>query len=292
MRARSFVLGVVLVTAAIGGVGAQAPRQWPLAPTPPDGQRVVPFFDGFYENADGSVVLSFGFSNLNRDETIEIPLGPDNFIEPKEFDGRQPTSFPTVAGLGPTGARRDRERGVFTVTVPATFKGDVVWTLRHRGQIHKVPGRTKSGAYGLKWPMAMGSIPPMLRFAASGPVGRGPMGIESPPLQATVGTPLPITVWLKDDSQRDAETVQVKERAAARPALSVNWYKHAGPGPVTFEPTRSGLTELEGTATSAATFQQPGVYTLRVRADNFGRPDTSAGNQCCWTNGYIKVTVK
>jgi hypothetical protein len=30
---------------------------------------------------------------------------------------------------------------------------------------------------------------------------------------------------------------------------------------------------------------------LRVRADNFGRVDTSAGNQCCWTNGYVKVTV-
>ena len=40
------------------------------------------------------------------------------------------------------------------------------------------------------------------------------------------------------------------------------------------------------------TFAQPGAYMLRVRADNFGRPDTSAGNQCCWTNGYIQVTVK
>ena len=291
VRARSFVLGV-LVTAAIGGVGAQAPRQWPLAPTPPDGQRVVPFFDGFYENADGSVVLSFGFSNLNRDETIEIPLGPDNFIEPKEFDGRQPTSFPTVPGLGPTGARRDRDRGVFTVTVPATFKGDVVWTLRHRGQINKVPGRTKAGAYGLKWPMAMGSIPPMLRLAASGPVGRGPMGIDGPPLQATVGTPLPLTVWIKDDSQRDAETVPLKVRGPARPLIGVNWSKHAGPGPVKFDPAKSGLMELEGTDSTTATFTQPGTYTLRVRADNFGRPDTSAGNQCCWTNGYIKVTVK
>lgn len=292
MRGRSFVLSVVLVTAAIGVVGAQAPRQWPLAPTPPDGQRVVPFFDGFYENADGSFTLSFGYSNLNREETVEIPLGPDNFIEPKEYDGRQPTSFTTVTGPGPTGARRDRERGVFTVTVPATFKGDVVWTLRFRGQIHKVPGRTKSGAYGLKWPMAMGSIPPALGFAASGPTGRGPMGFEGPPLQATVGTPLPLTVWLKDDSQREADAVQVKERGAARPAINVNWYKHTGPGPVVFEPRRTGLTALEGTATSAVTFTQPGSYTLRVRADNFGRTDTSAGNQCCWTNGYIKVTVR
>jgi len=297
VRGRSWFLGAALVTAAIGVVSAergaeQAPRQLPLAPVPPDGQRVVPFFDGFYENADGSFTLSFGFSNQNFDETIEIPLGPDNFIEPKEYDGRQPTTFTTVQGGGPTGARRDRERGVFTITVPATFKGDVVWTLRNGGQVYKVPGRTRTGAYGLKWPMAMGSVPPVVRFSATGPTGRGPMGIESAPLQATVGTPLPLTAWIKDDSQRDAETVPLKVRGPARPLIGVSWYKHSGPGPVKFDPVKSGLMELEGTTTSTVTFTQPGVYMLRVRADNFGRPDTSPGNQCCWTNGYIKVTVK
>ena len=273
-----------------GGVD-QAPRERPLAPVPPDGQRVAPFFDGFYENEDGTITLSFGYSNFNREETIEIPLGPNNFIEPKEYDGRQPTSFPTVPGSGPTGARRDRERGVFTITVPATFKGDVVWTLRHNGQTHKVPGRSKTGAYGLRWPMAMGSIPPLLRFRADGPSGRGPVGLESPPLQATVGTALPVTIWTKDDSKRDKE-IEVKERGPARASLNVNWYKHSGPGLVTFDPQKSAMVELEGTFTSAVTFAQPGVYMLRARVDNFGRPDTSAGNQCCWTNGYIRVTVK
>ena len=280
------------MTTAVAVASAQAPRQWPLAPLPPDGQRVAPFFDGFYENADGTITLSFGYSNLNRDETIEIPLGPDNFIEPKQFDGRQPTSFPVSPASGDPNAaasgRRDRERGVFTVTVPAGFKGDVVWTLRHRGQTYKVPGRSKTGAYGLRWPMASGSIPPLVRFAADGPTGRGPVGIESAPLQAAIGTPLSVTIWIKDDSQRDPEPVQVKERGPARPALNVHWFKHTGPGPVTFNPRRSTLTELEGTATSAITFTQPGTYLLRVRADNFGRVDTSAGNQCCWTNGYIR----
>ena len=123
MRRQSFVLSLVFAftAAAIVAVSAQVPRERPLAPVPPDGQRVAPFFDGFYQNPDGTITLSFGYSNLNRERTIEIPLGPDNFIEPKEFDGRQPTSFPPVIGSGPTGARRDRERGVFTVTVPSGF---------------------------------------------------------------------------------------------------------------------------------------------------------------------------
>jgi hypothetical protein len=305
VRGRWLIASVVVMTAGIGVAGAkpgspprvferggvdQAPRQWPLAPVPPDGQRVAPFFDGFYENPDGTITLSFGYSNFNRTGTIEIPLGPNNFIEPKEYDGRQPTSFPVTPVSG-DGGRRDRERGVFTITVPATFKGDVVWTLRHAGQTHKVPGRAKTGAYGLRWPMAMGSIPPLLGFTADGLTGRGPVGLESPPLQATVGTPLSVTIWTKDDSKRDDE-IQVKERGPARNAINVNWYKHSGPGDVTFNPQKSSLVEVEGTATSAITFAQPGTYVLRVRSDNFGRPDTSAGNQCCWTNGYIRVTVK
>ena len=72
MRGRSFLLGVTLVAAA---VALAAEQQRPLAPTPPEGQRVVPFFDGFYENADGSVLLSFGYSNLNATVVIGIPVG-------------------------------------------------------------------------------------------------------------------------------------------------------------------------------------------------------------------------
>ncbi len=85
-----------------------------------------------------------------------------------------------------------------------------------RGQTHKVPGRSKTGAYGLLWPMAMGSIPPQLRFKADGPSGRGPVGIESPPLQATVGTPLSVTIWLNDDSKRDRRDRDQGARARAQ----------------------------------------------------------------------------
>jgi hypothetical protein len=112
----------------IGSTPSGAQTQRPLSPLPPDGLRVAPFFDGWYDKPDGTMTLSFGYSNLNRDELIEIRLGPDNFIEPKQFDGRQPTSFPPPqgesttrgGGLGPD--RRERERGVFTITVPASYK--------------------------------------------------------------------------------------------------------------------------------------------------------------------------
>jgi hypothetical protein len=290
---RALFIGMCAALAAAVHVDAQRAR--PLAPLPDDGLRVAPFFDGWYENADGSITLSFGYSNLNRNEVIEIPLGPDNVVEPKEYDGKQPTSFPPVRtdSSGARIDRRERERGVFTVTVPAGFKGDVVWTLRYRGQSYRVPGRSKTGAYQLRWPMAMGSVPPLLRFTAGGPTGRGPVGLQSDLLQATVGKPLALTVYFKDDSVREADAVPFKPRGgAAKAAINVTWYKHTGPGAVTFDPAQSGIAELEGQASTSATFDAPGDYVLRVRGDNFGRFDTSPGNQCCWTNGYIRVAVK
>jgi hypothetical protein len=288
---------IVLLACAtlVVALPARAQRTRPLAPLPDEGLRVAPFFDGWYENEDGSTTLSFGYSNLNRDEIIEIPLGPDNFIEPKEFDGRQPTSFPPVRtdSSGARIDRRDRERGVFTITVPAGFKGDVIWTIRYRGQTHRVPGRAKTSAYQLRWPMAMGSVPPLMRFKPDGQTGRGPMGIRADGRQTTVAAALPLTIFLEDDSVREPDPVPFKPRGGgAKHAINVTWYKHSGPGTVTFDPPQSGIAELKGQASTSASFSAAGEYVLRVRADNFGRFDTSPGNQCCWTNGYIRVTVK
>jgi len=290
--------GALFVTLAIifgtASVAAQRPR--PLSPLPDEGLGVAPFFDGWYQNPDGTITFSFGYSNLNR-EVVEIPLGPNNFIVPKEHDGRQPTSFApaTAASAGDDGGagRRERERGVFTITVPAGFKGDVVWTLQHRGQSFKVPARAKTGAYQLQWPMAMGSIPPLLRFTPDGPTGRGPVGIQADPLKVASGTPLSLTIWAVDDSVREKDPVSIKPRGRgdARGAINATWYKHSGPGAVAFDPAKQPIAELQGSVTTLATFAQPGEYVIRVRADNFGRVDTSPGNQCCWTNGYVKVTV-
>jgi hypothetical protein len=276
-------------------LGAQSQR--PLAPLPSEGLRVAPFFDGWYANPDGTITFSFGYSNLNRTDVVEIPLGADNFITPKEYDGGQPTSFPPVVPDSSEGAaaggggRRDRERGVFTVTVPAGFQGDVVWTLRVGGQTFSVPGRARTSAYQLRWPMAMGSVPPLVRFKPDGPAGRGPTGIQGDPLQTSVGTPLSLSIAITDDSVREKDPVTIVTKGKPKAAMNVTWYKHSGPGPVVFNPSKQPMPELAGTATTSATFKQPGQYVVRVRADNFGRLDTSPGNQCCWTNGYVRVSV-
>lgn len=309
-----WIVGSLVVAMIVSSPHADAQHPRPLSPLPEEGNRVAPFFDGWYANPDGTISFSFGYSNLNK-ATVEIPLGPDNFIVPKEYDGRQPTSFPMVvpqrrgggantgvAGAGGGGgaaggagggggANYARERGAFTVTVPADYKGDVVWTLRYQGQTLAIPGRTKSTAYQLSWPMAMGSVPPLLRFQPDGAAGRGPTGIQGPPLKAKVGAPLELTVWLTDDAVHEKEPVAVKREAV--PSMNVTWFKHAGPAaaPVVFSTPKQPVADAQGKATTTATFQEPGEYVIRVRGDSFGNIDSTPEDQCCWTNGYWKVEV-
>jgi hypothetical protein len=139
--------------------------------------------------------------------------------------------------------------------------------------------------------MAMGSVPPILRFTPDGPAGRGPAGLRADPVQTRVGAPIALTIWVADDSVREKDLVPIAEKRELKAAMNVTWSKHSGPGPVVFTPPRTPIVELQGTAATSATFTQPGEYVLRVRADNFGRLDSSPGNQCCWTNGYVSVTV-
>lgn len=258
----------------------------PMSPQFERGQPVSPFFEGWYENADGSYTLSFGYFNRNTEERLEIPLGPDNFIQPAQYDGVQPTSFPTHADYSIKG----REWGAFAVVVPPDFVGpgkDVVWTIRSKGATHSVPGRVGNAAYQLKeldQPMGQGSLAPRLRFHAEGSGSVGPLGIVADPLTTRVGVPLTVTAWAADNAA-----------PGTRPLgpVTLTWFKYQSPisGEVSFAPERIRIDGMDGEASTVATFTSPGEYLLRVRADNWTVGDSDGQRLCCWTNGYVKVTV-
>ena len=46
------------------------------------GQEVVPAYEGWEKNTDGSFNLVFGTMNRNWEEELYIPIGPNNNIEP------------------------------------------------------------------------------------------------------------------------------------------------------------------------------------------------------------------
>src|ERR1700738_4527272 len=57
------------------------------------GQNVVPVFEGWDRNPDGSFMMVFGYMNRNYEEDVDVPIGPDNKIEPGPADQNQPTHF-------------------------------------------------------------------------------------------------------------------------------------------------------------------------------------------------------
>jgi hypothetical protein len=77
-----------------------------------------------------------------------------------------------------------------------------------------------------------------------------------------------------------------------RPPLELVWSVMRGPGVVKFDPLKPPINKDEGgKATTTATFTVPGDYLLRLQS-NDQTGDGGGGFQCCWSNAYVKVTVK
>lgn len=262
--------GFVLILAAT----ALPARQLPVSGGSASGQAVSPVFEGWYPNANGTFSLSFGYFNRNLEEVVEVPIGPNNSISPGPPNQGQPTHF-----------QPRRHWGVFAVTVPADFgqKNEVVWTLKFRGASYAIPGRLDSRWQidALEGEAGAGNTPPVVMFGPTGPEARGPGGATAGPLKATVGQPLAITATVRDDGRggRGAQSV------------TVAWFKHQGPGTVTFAPATGRGAAAGGDVATMATFSEPGEYLLRARANDVSGVANAGHAQCCWTNGFVKVTV-
>ena len=235
----------------------------------PSGQPVIPLYEGYYPNPDGTYEICFGYFNLNTQEDLDLPLGPANFIEPAEFDGGQPTHFDRV----PAGNYR-RYLCVFTVNVPADF-GDreVVWTLVRDGQAVSTPGKVLQ-AYILDEVASggRGDLAPILRFGANDAEFQGRTGFTAEPRTVAVGDPLTLNVWVDHPANR----------------TWVGWTQHQGPGKVDFAEREISVDKADGMATTTASFSEPGDYLIRVQAID---RTSSFEFHCCWTNGYIPIRV-
>ena len=273
MRIPPAVLGVGLVL-LFAGIALPAREQLPVSSLSASGQSVSPAFEGWYPNGDGTFSLSFGYYNRNAEEVLEIPIGANNFIAPGAQNQGQPTQF-----------QPRRNWGVFAVTVPANFgpKNEVTWTLKFRGETYAIPGRMdpRWQIDALEGEAGAGNTPPVVTLGASGPEARGPRGATAGPLKAVVGQPLAITVMARDDGRggRGAQSV------------TLAWFKHQGPGTVTFSQATGRAAAAGAEASTTATFSEPGEYVLRVRANDASGVAGAGHAQCCWTNGFVKVTV-
>ena len=94
------------------------------------GQNVVPVYEGWERNADGTFTMVFGYMNRNYEEEVDVPVGTDNRFEPVEPDQGQPAHF-----------YPRRQQFMFKVRVPKDWgQKDLVWTLTSHGKTEKAFG--------------------------------------------------------------------------------------------------------------------------------------------------------
>jgi hypothetical protein len=272
----------------------QTPAPYPLSNAIRErGSSVTGAFEGWYYDKDGGQNLLVGYFNRNTKQELDIPIGPNNRIEPGDPDRGQPTHFLT-----------SRQWGVFSIKVPKDFGAkELTWTLTVNGQTNTITLHTKAD-----WILAPfedpanKNTPPVIRFAAGAPAAFSgpPRGIAAS-YATSVGTALPLTVWATDEGPKinvPDPSVQRGGRARggaappAPPALSIAWSLFRGPGGVTFDAAKPAIDRANaGKATTTATFAAPGEYILRVQA-NDATGDGGGGFQCCWTNAHVGVTVR
>jgi hypothetical protein len=262
------------------------------------GQVVSPAYEGWRTEDDGSMTMVFGYMNQNWAEEFDIPIGPDNNIEPGGPDRGQPTHF-----------YPRRSPFLFTIKVPKDF-GDkeIIWTLKTHGKVEKAYASLKNdymidnqvistevgGDFGSLRDELRTNLPPELKVD----------GDRNRSVKA--GAPLTLTAFAKDPdnipprrgrgaSPTPTVTATALYRApsslvpASGPGLRLSWIVYRGKADaVAFSPDQmKSWTDTRAYANSPwsppyfipepppgnkwiteVTFKEPGTYVLRAVASD------------------------
>ena len=248
------------------------------------GQNVVPVFEGWERNADGSFNMLFGYFNRNREEIVDIPIGPNNKFEPGEVDRGQPTHF-----------YPSRNRYWFRVRVPSDFGSrELVWTLTSRGKTER--------AYATLNPSYVTDASIQQLDLAGINLWWAEEGVNKPPVVrlegetrrlVRVGEPLTLVASASDDGIPPAPKMPERRGRYAWYGLRVAWFVDRSPGPVTFDPPQFKVypeftsnspwtpgwsappVPANGKYPVTVTFAAPGEYVVRVMAHDGGLATTA-----------------
>ena len=262
-------LAALVVAAGLTGFGFLASAPAALAQTYHSGQNLQPVFEGWVQNPDGTFDMLFGYLNRNYEEELNIPVGPDNFLEPGDVDQGQPTYF-----------YPRRQRFAWQVTVPADW-GDreLVWTVTAHGRTDRAVGWLVPEQIIDEQVIAMnragGGAPEIENDAPS---------IELPEGRrrtVAVGETLSLTAVIADDGVPEMRPARNSRPPGRRNALGLRlaWIQYRGPGTVDFDPFVRPMVDHtpgwtppllpeDGRIVTTAVFSEPGTYVIRAMADD------------------------
>ena len=282
----------VLCAAGIvaGGVFVSAQISQIPEPRRGFGASVTPAYEGWFYNPDGSRSFLVGYYNRNGRQELDVPIGPNNKIEPGGPDQGQPTHF--MPG---------RQWGIFVLPAPRDFKetDSLTWTITANGVTTSIPFRLHPDYVMSPFSeIAVGNTPPIIGFEPNGKTVQGPLTQLSaaPTRTATVGAPMPLDIYAMDDMKYTSGTNA--PMSTPRPPVTLTVNKYRGPGQVTIDKAKPPLQKIEGgktpysgKAVTTVKFSEPGDYALQVIANDYSG-DGGGGFGCCWTTTVVKVTVK
>lgn len=289
MNGFRFSRGIAALTLVTAAAFSQGITQAYKEPPHESGQAITAAFEGWYPNADGSKTILVGYYNRNMKEVLDIPVGPNNHVDPGGPDRGQPTHFLT-----------GRQWGIFSITVPKDFGEDkkITWTIVSNGKTTAVPVHVNPLYVISPFKDATSNTPPFISFEDAGPFLQGPPRMIAKTLTTALQDPLPLAVFVADDANIPPSFAAF---AKMLPTVTVTWSKFRGPGDVTFANVKPKVEKTEfkppppatytGKAATTATFSEPGEYILEVTANDLSGVG-GGGFQCCWTTAQVKVTVK
>src|SRR5437588_1521077 len=259
---RLLLMGAVVMIAAPNRIAGQIPfdsstGQIPYAGQYNRGQDVVPSYDGWRANADGTLSMYFGYMNRNYEEQLDIDIGPNNNVD--GADRGQPTHF-----------YRRRHWFVFKVVVPKDWGLDrkVLWTLSIRGKTN-----TAKGWLQPDWEINNEVMMENVGAGSRDLENEAPVIAGTGPQTITLPNTLALSAVARDDllpkprGRRNSDEANVEAQG-----LSVQWIQYRGPGPITFSPparvATSTPTTRSVTSTTVTSFKVPGLYVVRAIASD------------------------
>ncbi len=292
-------LAVVLVLSLTGpGVGAQ------LSYT--SGQNVSPAFEGWEKNPDGTFSLLFGYINRNWLEELDVPVGPDNNISPGPADQGQPTHFLPRRNRFVFKVRVPADFGDQEMVWTLATRGKTEFaygSLRPDYIIDDVVIASETGALGPGSSSAesRSNVAPIVTVvgaeARTATVGQ-PLTlvatVTDDDLPRVRRRPTPPSEEPPSEDPPKLSSAQLRPptriTVGKRSGLHLSWFVFRGSGEVSFDPpqvkvwedTRAGANSPWSPLWSApdvpeggrwevhVTFDRPGTYVLRARADDGG----------------------
>ena len=300
-RARIGLIAPAVLALLLAGQPAQAQLGYQ------SGQNVSPAYEGWIPNDDGSFSLVFGYINRNWQEEINVPVGPANNISPGPMDQGQATHFLPRRNRFSFMVRVLADFGGGELDWALTTQGKTehaYGSLRMDYKLDNVVIASETGALGIGASNAeiRANTPPVLTVEGES-VRRVGVG-EAVTLVVTIADDGMETALKRQRDRAEAAAESPAEgppkltagqlrppmriTVSKRGGLHMSWFVFRGEGEVSFEPlqvktwedTRTGanspwaplwsapLIPEDGRWEVEVTFDRPGTYVLRGRADD------------------------